>query len=114
MNYSVSSKFVKDSFVLILTCDGQVKQEIITDLDEVAVDMIIGKVNTFLEDYVVNTTENVELEQDEDTLCVTVTDENGSIDETVEYYEDYEDFIQAYDGEEKHNTKPVRKASDSL
>lgn len=97
MNYSVSSKFVKDSFVLILTIDNQVKYEIITPLDAVAMEMVVMKVKTFLEDYVNSHTEDIELEQEDDTLFIDIIDEDGSIQSSTEYYEDYIEYINADD-----------------
>ena len=113
MNYSVSSKFVKNSFALILTCDGQVKQEVITPLDEMGMTMVIDQLNIFLEDNVSETSADISFIQEDDALLGYLIDEDGSVQNFTEWYEDYIDIQEDYD-EEEHDTKSVRKASDSL
>lgn len=113
MNYSVSSKFVKDSFVLILKIDGQVKQEVITPLDEMGMTMVIDQLNIFLEDNVSETSADISFIQEDDALLGYLIDEDGSVQSFTEWYEDYIDIQEDYD-EEEQDTKPVRKTSDSL
>lgn len=113
MNYSVSSKFVKDSFVLILKIDGQIIQEVITPLDEMGMTMVIDQLNIFLEDNVSETSADISFIQEDDALLVYLIDEDGSVQNFTEWYEDYIDIQEDYD-EEEHDTKPVRKTSDNL
>lgn len=91
MTYSLSHKFVRNNFQIVFHIDGSDEVLITTPLDKVGIDVFMEELVDFFEDHVNDNTSNIELiyDENEDSVTVFITYEDGSEESKELYFEDY-------------------------
>lgn len=92
MAYSVKVKYEQYRFIIVLNIDG-VDNFILTPLDKTGIECLIAAINEFLEDSVLNDTDEIQIIRSNDDqslgLYVYESDEDDDPEVKIFWFDDY-------------------------
>jgi len=92
MNYSVKTKFEQFRFIIVISNNG-VEENILTPLDKTGIKCLIEAIEEFLEDSVLNDTDEIQVIRSNDDesvgIYVYVSDEDDDPEVKIFWFNDY-------------------------